>query len=79
MKLTVVGTGYVGLVTGTCMAETGVEVLCVDNNVDKVNTMSEGKLPIYEPHLDQLFQRNILLFYFKRILTLAAIFERLII
>ena len=60
MKLTVVGTGYVGLVTGTCMAETGVEVLCVDNNVDKVNTMSEGKLPIYEPHLDQLFQRNIL-------------------
>ena len=60
MKLTVVGTGYVGLVTGACMAETGVEVLCVDNNVDKVNTMSEGKLPIYEPHLDQLFQRNIL-------------------
>ena len=59
MKLTVVGTGYVGLVTGTCMAETGVEVLCVDNNVEKVKMMEAGRVPIYEPHLDQLFQRNI--------------------
>ena len=59
MKLTVVGTGYVGLVTGTCMAETGVEVLCVDNNVEKVKMMEGGRVPIYEPHLDQLFQRNI--------------------
>lgn len=59
MKLTVVGTGYVGLVTGTCMAETGVEVLCIDNNAEKVAMMEKGQLPIYEPHLDVLFQRNI--------------------
>ena len=59
MKITVVGTGYVGLVTGTCLAETGNEVLCVDVDVAKVATMQQGNVPIYEPHLDVLFQRNI--------------------
>ena len=59
MKITVVGTGYVGLVTGTCLAETGNEVLCVDIDVDKVKSMQMGKVPIYEPLLDTLFQRNI--------------------
>lgn len=59
MKITVVGTGYVGLVTGTCLAETGNEVLCIDIDEEKVNIMKSGKVPIYEPHLDVLFDRNI--------------------
>ena len=59
MKITVVGTGYVGLVTGTCLAETGNEVLCVDIDQTKVDMMRAGNVPIYEPHLDVLFERNI--------------------
>jgi UDPglucose 6-dehydrogenase len=59
MKIAVVGTGYVGLVTGTCLAETGNEVTCVDINENKVKMMQEGKLPIYEPGLELLFHRNI--------------------
>src|SRR5438477_5101476 len=59
MKIAVVGTGYVGLVTGTCFAETGNHVICVDNNADKVAQMQRGEIPIYEPHLDLLFERNI--------------------
>lgn len=59
MKITVVGTGYVGLVTGTCLAETGNEVICVDIDKEKVENMKNGEVPIYEPHLDVLFERNI--------------------
>lgn len=59
MKITVVGTGYVGLVTGTCLAETGNEVVCVDIDENKVKRMQAGEVPIYEPHLDVLFERNI--------------------
>ena len=59
MKITVVGTGYVGLVTGTCLAETGNDVLCVDIDKEKVEQMINGQVPIYEPHLDILFERNI--------------------
>ncbi len=59
MKITVVGTGYVGLVTGTCLAETGNEVVCVDIDNEKVDNMRKGVVPIYEPHLDVLFERNI--------------------
>lgn len=59
MNIAVVGTGYVGLVTGTCFAETGNHVICVDINAEKVKMMKEGKVPIYEPHLDVLFERNI--------------------
>jgi UDPglucose 6-dehydrogenase len=59
MKIAVIGTGYVGLVTGTCLAETGNEVLCVDIDLEKVQQMQKGKVPIYEPHLDVLFERNI--------------------
>ena len=59
MKIAVVGTGYVGLVTGTCLAETGNDVICVDINADKVKMMQNGKMPIYEPGLDLLFNRNI--------------------
>lgn len=59
MNIAVVGTGYVGLVTGTCLAETGNHVICVDINEDKVEKMQSGIVPIYEPHLDVLFERNI--------------------
>jgi len=59
MKIAVIGTGYVGLVTGTCLAETGNEVLCIDIDQEKVNKMQNGEVPIYEPHLDVLFERNI--------------------
>ena len=59
MKIAVIGTGYVGLVTGTCLAETGNEVICVDIDKIKVEKMRSGLVPIYEPHLDILFERNI--------------------
>jgi UDPglucose 6-dehydrogenase len=59
MKIAVVGTGYVGLVSGTCFAETGNEVICVDIDAAKVAAMQAGNIPIYEPHLDVLFERNI--------------------
>jgi len=59
MKIAVVGTGYVGLVTGTCLAETGNQVICVDINEKKVEMMKNGQVPIYEPGLEMLFNRNI--------------------
>ena len=59
MKIAVVGTGYVGLVTGTCLAETGNDVTCVDINEEKVGKMNRGQIPIYEPGLEILFHRNI--------------------
>ncbi|MCX2485981.1 UDP-glucose dehydrogenase family protein [Pedobacter sp. MR2016-24] len=59
MKIAVIGTGYVGLVTGTCLAETGNTVICVDIDEAKVLKMQNGVIPIYEPGLDVLFLRNI--------------------
>jgi UDPglucose 6-dehydrogenase len=59
MKIAVVGTGYVGLVTGTCFAETGNSVTCIDINEEKVNSLRNGIIPIFEPGLDVLFERNI--------------------
>jgi len=59
MKIAVIGTGYVGLVTGTCLAETGNDVICVDIDAAKVDKMIAGQVPIYEPGLDVLFHRNI--------------------
>ncbi|MEN9415720.1 MAG: nucleotide sugar dehydrogenase [Bacteroidota bacterium] len=58
MNIAVVGTGYVGLVTGTCFAETGNHVVCVDINEKKVKSLREGVIPIFEPGLDVLFERN---------------------
>ena len=58
MKIAVVGTGYVGLVSGTCFAETGNHVICVDNNLQKVEKLQGGELTIYEPGLDLIFKRN---------------------
>lgn len=59
MNIAVIGSGYVGLVTGTCFADTGNHVICVDNNVEKVNALKSGKLTIYEPDLDVIFERNV--------------------
>lgn len=59
MKIAVVGTGYVGLVTGTCFAETGNTVTCVDIDKEKVDKLKSGKVTIYEPGLEQIFERNI--------------------
>ena len=59
MKIAVIGTGYVGLVTGTCFAESGNNVVCVDIDEKKVKMMKNGKIPIYEPGLEVLFERNI--------------------
>lgn len=58
MNIAVIGTGYVGLVSGTCFAETGNNVICVDINPKKVEAMRQGRIPIYEPGLDVLFDRN---------------------
>jgi len=59
MKITIIGTGYVGLVTGTCFAETGVETVCVDVDKEKIRLLKEGKVPIYEPGLEPLLQKNL--------------------
>ncbi|HQW12311.1 MAG TPA: UDP-glucose/GDP-mannose dehydrogenase family protein [Saprospiraceae bacterium] len=59
MKISVIGTGYVGLVTGTCFAETGNQVICVDNNAEKVKSLQAGKITIFEPGLEVIFHRNI--------------------
>lgn len=59
MNLTVIGTGYVGLVTGTCLADMGNIVTCVDIDKDKVKAMQNGKVPIFEPNLEELFHKNI--------------------
>ncbi len=58
MKISVVGTGYVGLVSGTCFAETGNDVTCIDIDVNKINKLNNGELPIYEPGLETIFERN---------------------
>ncbi|MFY8007541.1 MAG: UDP-glucose dehydrogenase family protein, partial [Sediminibacterium sp.] len=59
MKIAVVGTGYVGLVTGTCFAETGNKVVCVDIDAEKVKKLSAGEITIYEPGLEKIFLRNL--------------------
>jgi len=59
MKIAVVGTGYVGLVSGTCFAETGNEVMCVDIDQRKVDMLTNGQITIYEPGLEVLFKRNL--------------------
>ena len=59
MKLTIIGSGYVGLTTGACFAEAGHQVVCVDNNEEKVKTLQAGRIPIYEPGLEPMIRKNV--------------------
>ncbi|MBZ2174084.1 UDP-glucose/GDP-mannose dehydrogenase family protein [Schnuerera sp. xch1] len=63
-NIAIIGTGYVGLVTGTSLADFGMNVTCVDNNAEKIDMLNSGKIPIYEPALDDLVERNV---YYKRL------------
>ncbi len=59
MKISVMGTGYVGLVSGVCLADVGHEVTCIDNNADKITLLNNGSIPIYEPGLNELVEKNV--------------------
>ena len=58
MNITIVGAGYVGLVSGACFSEFGFNVTCVDKDVDKIDKLNNGKIPIYEPQLEDLVKKN---------------------
>jgi len=75
MKIAVVGTGYVGLVTGTCFAETGNKVVCVDIDQSKVEKLSSGEITIYEPGLEKIFLRNIKEERLRFTISLASVVE----
>ena len=59
MRISIIGTGYVGLVTGTCLADFGLQVTCVDKDDSKIKLLNSGKVPIYEPNLETLIQKNV--------------------
>ena len=72
MKLAVIGTGYVGLVAGTCFAETGNDVCCVDIDEAKISMLRDGKVPIYEPGLEELVRRTARLLFSRLYLETGA-------
>ena len=59
MRIAMIGTGYVGLVSGACFSEFGVDVVCVDKDADKIDRLQRGEIPIYEPGLDTLVEKNV--------------------
>jgi len=59
MQIAIIGTGYVGLVTGTCLSDFGLEVICVDKDNKKIECLNSGKVPIYEPNLEALIKKNV--------------------
>ena len=59
MNISIIGTGYVGLVTGACLSDFGLEVICVDKDSEKIECLNSGKAPIYEPNLEDLIQKNV--------------------
>src|SRR5271168_717443 len=72
VRIAIVGTGYVGLVSGACLAELGHDVICVDNDQHKIEALNDGRIPIYEPGLGELVSRNVMRGSLRFSLDLAA-------
>ena len=74
MKISIIGTGYVGLVCGACLVDFGMNIICMDNDVKKIDILNKGEIPIFEPGLPDLVKRNL---YYKRLEFTTSIKKRL--